>query len=252
MERVELMDMPINAVTREEAVEAVAESIERGRGGWVITPNLDHLRAFRRRPDLRRHFREADLVVADGMPLVWASRLQNTPLPERVPGSDLIWSLTEEAARRDASIFLVGGNPGAAHAAGAVLQASAPGVEISGAECPPRGFERDPRELARIERRLAAERPDVVYVGLPLDKQVALIPRLRRRLPGTWFLGLGISFSFVCGEVRRAPAWMQRTGLEWTHRLAQEPRRLFRRYVLEGIPFSAELFGHAIKRRVAA
>ena len=83
-----------------------------------------------------------------------------------------------------------------------------------------------------------------------IGTQVKLIPRLRREWPSAWYLGLGISFSFVSGEVRRAPRWMQRLGLEWLHRLSQEPRRLFRRYLLEGIPFSAELFAHAARRRL--
>jgi N-acetylglucosaminyldiphosphoundecaprenol N-acetyl-beta-D-mannosaminyltransferase len=247
--RVELMDMPIDRTTEREVVETVGDAVDRGEGGWVITPNLDHLRLFRRDDDLRRHFRDADLVVADGMPLIWASRIQDTPLPERVAGSDLIWSLTEEAARRRASLYLVGGNPGTAREASRVLQERARGVRIAGTACPPRGFESDPGEIDGLVERLERADPDIVYVGLPLDKQVALIPRLKRVLPSTWFLGLGISFSFVCGEVRRAPAWMQRLGLEWVHRLMQEPRRLFRRYLVDGLPFAARLLAHSARRR---
>jgi N-acetylglucosaminyldiphosphoundecaprenol N-acetyl-beta-D-mannosaminyltransferase len=215
----------------------------------VMTPNLDHLRLFRSSDDLRRHFEEADLVVADGIPLVWASRIQDTPLPERVAGSDLIWSLTKEAERREASVYLVGGNPGTAEAAGEVLRERAPGLTIAGTDCPPRGFEQRPGEVDSLGARIERSRPDIVYVGLPLDKQVALIPPLRRVLPSAWFLGLGISFSFVCGEVRRAPRWMQRVGLEWVHRLLQEPRRLFRRYLVHGLPFAARLFAHAAIQR---
>jgi N-acetylglucosaminyldiphosphoundecaprenol N-acetyl-beta-D-mannosaminyltransferase len=249
--RISLMEMPIDCVTEDEAVAQIGDALEGGRGGWVITPNLDHLRAFRREPELREPFREADLVLADGMPLVWASQIQNTPLPERVAGSDLIWSLSSEAGRKGASVFLVGGNPGTAEEAGEALARSSPGLDLAGAHCPPRGFERDQLELARIERSLRRAHPDLVYVGLPLDKQVKLIPRLRRSAPSAWFLGLGISFSFVTGDVRRAPRWMQRSGLEWIHRLVQEPRRLARRYLVEGIPFSAALFAHALRRRLA-
>jgi N-acetylglucosaminyldiphosphoundecaprenol N-acetyl-beta-D-mannosaminyltransferase len=250
-ERITLMDMPIDRVTESEAVATVGNALERGRGGWVITPNLDHLRTFARRPEIRPHFEEADLVLADGMPLVWASRVQDTPLPERVAGSDLIWSLTHEARRRDASIYLVGGNPGTAAEAGDVLRETAPGVKIAGSECPPMGFEADERKVEEVVETVGDERPDIVYVGLPLDKQVNLIPRLRDRLPSSWFLGLGISFSFVTGDVARAPLWMQRSGLEWVHRLSQEPTRLFHRYVVEGLPFSTRLFLHAMRRRVA-
>jgi N-acetylglucosaminyldiphosphoundecaprenol N-acetyl-beta-D-mannosaminyltransferase len=249
--RVDLMGLPVDAVTAPEAVEIVTDALGDGRGGWVITPNLEHLRAFRRRPELRPHFREADLVLADGMPLVWASRLQDTPLPERVAGSDLIWSLSRAAARHDASVYLVGGNPGTALAAAGVLEDAAPGLEVAGAHCPPMGFTSDGDELQRVERAVASSEADLVYVGLPLDKQVTLIPRLRERLPRAWFLGLGISFSFVCGDVARAPRWMQAHGLEWVHRLTQEPARLVRRYLIEGVPFALALFAHSARRRLA-
>jgi N-acetylglucosaminyldiphosphoundecaprenol N-acetyl-beta-D-mannosaminyltransferase len=251
MERIDLMGLPIDPVTTEDAIGTVATELERGRGGWVITPNLDHLRAYRRRPELREHFHAADLVLADGMPLVWASRLQATPLPERVAGSDLIWSLSREAARRGASVYLVGGNPGSAEAAAGVLEETAPGLEVAGAHSPPMGFLDNADEARRTAMEVAATEPDIVYVGLPLDKQVELIPQLRRRLPHAWFLGLGISFSFVCGEVRRAPGWMRTSGLEWIHRLGQEPRRLGRRYLLEGPPSVLALFAHALRRRFA-
>jgi N-acetylglucosaminyldiphosphoundecaprenol N-acetyl-beta-D-mannosaminyltransferase len=249
MERISLMEMPIDPVTHGEALGTVIGGLARGEGGWVITPNLDHLRQYRDRPDVRRHFADADLVTADGMPLVWASRIQDTPLPERVAGSDLIWSLTRGAARLGASVYLVGGNPGTADSAARVLSEAAPGLEIAGTSCPPPGFEDDPVQVERVEHAVAERSPDLVYVGLPLDKQLALIPRLRQRLPSAWFLGLGVSFSFVCGDVRRAPRWMRATGLEWVWRLMQEPRRLARRYLVDGLPLAGALFAHALKRR---
>jgi N-acetylglucosaminyldiphosphoundecaprenol N-acetyl-beta-D-mannosaminyltransferase len=251
VERIDLMGLPVDPVTSEDAVTTVTDELERGQGGWVITPNLDHLRSYRRHPELREHFHRADLVLADGMPLVWASRLQATPLPERVAGSDLIWSLSREAAERGASVYLVGGNPGSAEAAAGVLQDAAPGLEVAGTHSPPMGFLDDAGERRRAEEEVAAGDPDIVYVGLPLDKQVELIPQLRKRLPNAWFLGLGISFSFVCGEVRRAPDWMRATGLEWLHRLSQEPRRLARRYLVDGPPFMVALFAHSLRRRLA-
>jgi N-acetylglucosaminyldiphosphoundecaprenol N-acetyl-beta-D-mannosaminyltransferase len=250
MERVSLMGLDIDAMTEEQVVAQVVDRSLNDEGGWVITPNVDHLRSYRRRPELRRYFHSADLLLADGMPLVWASRLQGTPLPERVAGSDLIWSLSREAARRRASVYLVGGNPGSAEAAAGVLRDAAPGLEVAGAHSPPMGFLEDAAERRRSERFVAEANPDIVYVGLPLDKQVELIPRLRERLPHAWFLGLGISFSFVCGEVSRAPDWMRSTGLEWIHRLVQEPQRLGRRYVVEGLPFMLELFAHSLRRRL--
>jgi len=191
----------------------------------------------------------ARLVVADGMPLIWASRLRGSPLPERVAGSNLIWTLTAAAARKGAAIFLLGGNPGAAEACAERMRAEYPDVQIAGLMTPPRGFENDERAIEEILATLRASAPDIVYVALGFPKQEQLALRLAPHVPTTWFVGVGISFSFVAGEVRRAPRWMQVTGLEWVHRLVQEPRRLFRRYLVEGLPFAARLFAHALRSR---
>jgi N-acetylglucosaminyldiphosphoundecaprenol N-acetyl-beta-D-mannosaminyltransferase len=175
------------------------------------------------------------------MPLVWASRLQGTPLPARVAGSDLISSLSAAAAGEGRSIFLLGGDNGTAQAAANVLRDRYPQLVIAGTLCPPLGFENDEAAMRRITAVLEAARPDIVYVALGSPKQERLIDRIRPALPKAWWLGVGVSFSFLCGEVKRAPLWMRNWGLEWIHRLAQEPRRLFRRYVIAGIPFATML-----------
>src|SRR5262245_46886249 len=157
---------------------------------------------------------------------VFASRLQGTPLPERVAGSDLISSLSAAAARQGRSIYLLGGSPGSAEGTRAVLQQRHPDLHVAGVDCPPVGFEGDPDAVERVARTVVQGAPDIVLVALGSPKQELLIARLRDRLPGAWWLGVGISFSFLSGHVRRAPRWMRRTGLEWLHRLVQEPRRL--------------------------
>ncbi|MFW6061966.1 MAG: WecB/TagA/CpsF family glycosyltransferase [Planctomycetota bacterium] len=231
-------------------VNLIVDALADGRGGWVVTPNLDHLRRLRLDGQFRDVCRQASLLVADGVPLVWASRMQGTPLPERVAGSNLIFSLTEAAAVEGRSIFLLGGNPGTAEAAADEFRRRYPRIHVAGTYCPPVGFESDAEEMARIRTVLADARPDIVYVALGSPKQERLILQLRELLPQTWWLGVGVSFSFVCGDVRRAPRWMQRVGLEWLHRLCQEPRRLARRYLVHGIPFAAHLFASALYCRV--
>lgn len=233
-DRVELLGMGIDRVSGEEVVRRLAGS---GQGGCLLTPNLQHLREFRRSPAVAAAYRRCELVVPDGMPLVWASRIEGTPLPGRVPGSDLIFSISEGAAEHGRSLFLLGGSPGTAEQAAAELSRRYPGLRICGTLCPQPGFEDSPEELAEIEARVAAADPDLVYIGLPLEKQLLVMERLRRVAPRAWQVGLGVSFSFVCGDVRRAPELVQRLGLEWLYRLSQEPRRLMRRYLLEGIPF---------------
>lgn len=239
----------IHALTEAQCVDHILRQLDAGRGGWVVTANLDHLRLISRQPEYAGLCALASLTVADGMPLVWASYLQGTPLPERVAGSSLLWSLTAAAARQGRAIFLLGGSPGTAHAAASVLQQRYPTLHVAGTHCPAPGFEKDPQNIAHLTARLSNAAPDIVYVGLGKPKQDLLINQLRARLPQAWFVGVGISFSFVCGAVLRAPGWMQRLGLEWLHRLAQEPRRLGTRYLVHGLPLAAGLLsGAAIQR----
>jgi len=228
------------------------DSLLKGRGGWIVTPNLDHLRRCSTDPDYAAAVRHADLRLADGMPLIWASRLQGTPLPERVAGSDLIYSLSRAVAEEGMSIYLLGGDSGTATAAGETLRRAYPGLVIAGTHCPPLGFEHDPQEMQTIEDGLVASRPDVVFVALGSPKQEYVIQLLRPLLPKAWWIGIGISFSFVSGDVRRAPRWMQRCGLEWIHRLVQEPRRLARRYLVHGVPFAGRLLVGAVFQRFAS
>jgi N-acetylglucosaminyldiphosphoundecaprenol N-acetyl-beta-D-mannosaminyltransferase len=126
------------------------------------------------------------------------------------------------------------------------LQASHPSVRVAGTLCPPFGFDGNPSWTDRIELELRDAAPDIVYVGLGFPKQERLIVALRARLPHTWFVSCGISFSFLAGDIQRAPVMIQRLGLEWLHRLFQEPKRLFRRYLLQGIPFLFELLWSAL------
>jgi N-acetylglucosaminyldiphosphoundecaprenol N-acetyl-beta-D-mannosaminyltransferase len=248
--RVDLMGMLVDPVSEDEAVGHVLDALDSGRGGTIVTPNLDHLRQFAADAEVRRVYSAADLVVADGMPVVWACRLQGTPLPGRVAGSDLILSLSQAAAGRGRSVFLLGGNPGAAEAAAVELMRRSPGLEIAGTMCPPMEFEKSPLELMRVRRALIDAQPDVVFVGVGFPRSAQIAELLRPDLPNTWFAGVGISLSFVAGEISRAPKALQGMGLEWVHRLVQEPARLFRRYILHDLPFVGRVAVHSLRRRL--
>lgn len=246
---VRLMGMEIDRVTEADTIARIVGALGEGHGGWVITPNLQHLREFVRSPEVRASFEKADIVVADGMPLVWASRLLGSPLPERVAGSDMIWSLSAEAALHGRSVYLLGAEPPACDAARARLCDLYPGLRIAGCHSPPIGFAEDPAEMENVRQLLRAAQPDIVFVALSFPKQEQVIAGLRSVLPSAWFLGIGASLDFIGGAKERAPAWVIKLGLEWLFRLVREPRRLFRRYVLQGLPFAARLAAHAIVRR---
>jgi N-acetylglucosaminyldiphosphoundecaprenol N-acetyl-beta-D-mannosaminyltransferase len=247
-----LMGLNFAAVSERDTIDCVLEGVASGHGGWICPANLDVLRQWRESGEVRELMSHADLVVADGMPLLWAGGLQGSPLPERVAGSTLIFSLTAAAAESGASVFLLGGNPGSAEAAVAKLTAISPNLQLAGTLCPPFGFERDPAWLARIEAALADAKPDIIFVGLGFPKQERLIVVLRERIAHAWFVSCGISFSFAAGEIQRAPVVIQKLGLEWLHRLVQEPKRLYRRYLVDGIPFLFALLWSALATRTSA
>lgn len=245
-----LCGVRLHAITETQCIQHVLDQLQAGRGGMLVTPNLDHLHRCTKNMAFNALVAEADLVVADGMPLVWASRLQGTPLPERVAGSNLITTLSGAAAGRGRSVYLLGGSAGTAEGAARVLVERFPNLKIAGTFYPPLGFENDAAQMAQIVAGLAAAKPDIVYVALGSPKQEKLIARLRQILPDAWWVGVGNSFSFLCGDVRRAPRWMQVSGLEWVHRLSQEPKRLFRRYVVVGLPFAFTMLGRAVFKGV--
>ncbi|MBC7782240.1 MAG: WecB/TagA/CpsF family glycosyltransferase [Burkholderiales bacterium] len=248
---VRLKGVELHAITEKQCIAHILAALDAGEGGTVVTPNLDIIRRCRSDLNFASLVSEASLVVADGMPLVWASRLQGTPLPQRVPGSDLITSLSIAAAERGRSVFLLGGDDGVATRAAEALRIRAPKLKIAGTYRPPFGFEKSDEEMRRIIDAVTLAQPDIVWVALGSPKQEFLINRIRKVLPGAWWLGVGISFSFLAGSVQRAPRWAQLLGLEWLHRVKQEPKRLFRRYFVDGIPFALSLLCSAAANRLA-
>lgn len=239
------MGLPFARVTRDEVVDHVFRALERGDGGWIATLNLDYMRRCAADPDTRQLLSDPDLVVADGRPLLWAARLQGTPLTDRVAGSDLVWLLGERAAQEGRSLYLLGGSPGAAEGARARLLERWPALRITGVSAPRLSVDPTPAELEALRSELANARPDVIYVAFGAPKEERIISRLRAHLPTPWWIGVGVSLSFMSGDIRRAPRWMQRAGIEWLHRLSQEPRRLAYRYLVQDLPFAARLLARA-------
>jgi N-acetylglucosaminyldiphosphoundecaprenol N-acetyl-beta-D-mannosaminyltransferase len=248
-ETTSIMGLPFHRLDHPTLVRVFQEGIRDRNGGWIVTPNLDILRQFTTSTESRELILEASHRVADGQPIVWASRLVGSPVPERVPGSDLVLSLPDAAAQAGLPVFVLGGNPGVAAAAAARLEARCPSLEPVGSYCPPFGFEDDPAELERIKEAVQGARPVLVLIGLGFPKQERLIRLLRSEMPETWFVGVGVSLSFLAGDQPRAPVLLQRVGLEWMHRLLHEPRRLFQRYVMRGLPFGVRLLTWALIER---
>jgi N-acetylglucosaminyldiphosphoundecaprenol N-acetyl-beta-D-mannosaminyltransferase len=238
---VDLMGLRVHNLDHREAVQYVVEALRDRRGGWIATPNVDILRQLRRSAALTRMVNGADLVIPDGMPLVWASRLKGTPLKARVAGSELVLPLAEAAAANGLGVFLLGGAPGVAERAALEIMARVRGMTPVAWFSPPFGFESDERETGRILEQIRQADPDIVVCAFGFPKQEKLVEILCREFPSKWFVCAGGTLSMIAGETLPAPRWMRRAGLEWCHRLRLEPRRLFRRYVVHDVPFATRL-----------
>lgn len=224
---------------------------------YVVTPNVDHVVLFHERKALRAAYRDAALVLVDGMPVVWASRLLGRSLPGRVAGSDLVPALFEracgasspECAKGTAStdltpvpgaalkVFLLGAGPGVADEAAMRIRRDWPGVNVVGTESPPLGFENDGGECRRILASVAAAGPDLLLVGLGAPKQEVWTHRHRAEIRAKVVLCVGATIDFLAGAKSRSPLWMRKCGLEWLHRVSTEPRRLARRYARDAWVF---------------
>jgi N-acetylglucosaminyldiphosphoundecaprenol N-acetyl-beta-D-mannosaminyltransferase len=236
--KVELFGVPVAAVTAEEVLNDLEQCIvERQCGQYVVTLNVDILLTALENQDLFEACLAARWVVADGMPLVHASRLLGRSLPERVNGADLALGLMERAAARGYRVFFLGGDTGVPEAAAGCLRDRLPGLQVVGTSSPPLGFDSRPEEIAQTVAAVRAAAADIVLVGLGAPKQEFWLRHHLGEAQVPVGIGVGGTFNFWAGRVRRAPAVFQQAGLEWLWRLAQEPRRLWKRYLVRDLKF---------------
>ena len=240
--KVDLFGIRIDNLTGREAVAAMRELLKDGGRHYVVTPNVDHVVRLQKDPEFLEAYRGASLVMPDGMPVVWASRLLGKRLKQRITGTDLIPEVCRLAVEGGYSVFFLGGNPGVAEKAAENLKRSHPGLKMAGSYAPPFGFERDPAGNEETVRRVNQAGPDVVFIALGAPKQEKWIWRNAGRLQFRLALCIGSGLDYPAGLARRAPAWMQRCGLEWLWRVGLEPRRLARRYLIEDTAFLAIFF----------
>jgi N-acetylglucosaminyldiphosphoundecaprenol N-acetyl-beta-D-mannosaminyltransferase len=230
--RVRIGQLELDPVTFEQALERIAELVDAGEGGAVFTPNVDHVVKAESDVEFRRAYSSGSLCLADGVPILWAARLLGSPLPAKVSGSDLVLPLARLAGERRWRVYMLGGGPGVAAEAGVKLSREL-GVDVVGTDSP-FVHEDGTTEQAEVTlRRIAGTRPHLVLVALGAPKQERFIDRYSDQLRPAVAVGVGGSLDFVAGRTRRAPAWMSRAGLEWLFRLGQEPRRLWRRYLID-------------------
>lgn len=240
--RVRMFGISLDRITMHDAVQGLLGQLERAErhSHMVVTPNTDHVVMLQSRPDFQAAYQRAFMVVADGNPVVWASRLLGRSLPETVPGSDLVPALLSALPKRThkVKVFLFGAGPGVAlRAMDAIHLKWGNTVEVVGALSPEFGFESNEVASHNYAQQIAASQADVLLVGLGAPKQELWSLKHQAQLNVKLVMCVGATIDFLAGEKQRSPKWMQRVGLEWLYRMCQEPRRLVKRYAKDGVVF---------------
>lgn len=225
----------IDNITMDQAVDRIDDMAQNGMNQYVVTPNVDHIVRLEKDAYFRKIYEEAALVLTDGQPLVWISRLLGTPIVEKVSGSDLFPRVCERAAEKGYKIFLLGAAEGVAAQAAKNLEKKYPGIKIVGTFSPTYGFEKKEEELNKIFGVLRETKPDILAVGLGSPKQEKFFYENREKMQVPVALHIGATIDFEAGNVRRAPVWMSRCGLEWLYRLLKEPKRMAKRYLVDDL-----------------
>jgi N-acetylglucosaminyldiphosphoundecaprenol N-acetyl-beta-D-mannosaminyltransferase len=234
--RLKVGEVPIDVVTFQGALDAIEALVASGRGGYVVTPNIDHVVMAESNPEFRSAYAEAALSLVDGQPLVWVSPMVGEKLPDKISGSDLAWPLLERAAQKKWRVYFLGAGPGVAEkAAEKVLERY--GTQVVGCDSPMLSLNpSDPKSQEAFEKVRAAK-PDLLLVAMGAPKQELLMQKYRQAYAPAVAVGVGASLDFIAGTVKRAPQWVSKSGLEWAWRLSKEPKRLWRRYLVNDPKF---------------
>ncbi len=228
--RIKFMNTEIDNVTIDEALDAIDNLIKDGKPSYVVTPNVDHIVQLETDEEFREVYKNADLILTDGKPLIWISKKYKTPIKEKISGSDLFPKLCAMAAEKNYSMFFLGAKEGVAAKAAENLTLKFHGLNVVGTYSPSFGFENNADELEKIFSMIRQTTPHILIVGLGAPKQEKFIAKYLTNLNVPVSLGLGASLDFEAGTVKRAPKWMSDHGFEWLYRVLKEPKRLFKRY----------------------
>lgn len=245
--RVRVGTLELDALTRQDALDAIVTLVREGRGGSVFTPNVDHIVQAEHDETFRQAYSRTSLSLVDGTPVLWAARLLGTPLPEKLSGSDLFEPLLERAVRERLRVALLGGGPGVGELAARNLRARMPELQLVECLAPRIGLSATEEERACVER-LQQAKADLIFVCLGAPKQELFSDRNRQALAPAVLVCFGAAVDFAAGTLARAPAWVSSVGLEWAFRLAREPRRLAARYLLRDPEFLKIVAVQALSR----
>lgn len=235
MEKQALLNTYINNLTMSEAISSIENMIEADKKSYVVAINVDVVMKIEKDIYLKRIVDNADMVLVDGKPLVWISKMHNKPLKAKISGSDLVPLLCEVAAEKHYSMFFIGGKDGVAEQAKKRIERKLPDIKIVGTYAPPLGFEKDEEELKKINKIISAAKPDLLISCFGCPKQEKWIYENINEYDAKVSICAGATIDFLAGNVKRAPHWMSEHGLEWFYRFIQEPKRMFKRYFIDDV-----------------
>lgn len=235
MTRIKLMNTEIDNLTMGETLDTIDTLIQQKKNAYVVTPNVDHIVQLEVDGELREVYKNVDLILTDGKPLLWIAKWYGTPIKEKISGSDLFPRICELAAQRGYTMFFLGAAEGVAAKAAKNLMKKFPGLNVVGTYSPPYGFEKDENEMNKIEKKIRKANPHILIVGLGCPKQEKFIYHNCEKLGVPLALGLGASLDFEAGNIKRCPKWMANYGLEWLFRISQDPKRLVKRYLVDDL-----------------
>lgn len=235
--RVRMFGVDIDVLDMRQTVDRIHGWIESDERDckYVVTPNVDHVVMLQKNEQLQQAYEDASMVVADGFPLIVASKWLGNPLPERVAGSELVPLLFDRFQERDrpTRVYLLGAMPGVAVKAARAIDRRWSNIRVVGTYSPPFGFQDDEAECEAILKRIQDSEPELVVFGVGAPKQEIWTQRFHKRIDAKALLCVGATIDFLAGEKAQAPVWMRRCGLEWLHRCASEPKRLVKRYLTD-------------------
>ncbi len=246
--RVDVLGMGFDAISFDGAVERVREALRSGTRLQIVPGNVDFVMKARRDPDFRRQLQHVDLVVADGVPIVWAASLLGTPLRSRVSGTELVRACAAVSAELAAPVALIGAAPGVADRAAERMLVEAPNAQLHAIPTPNRLDGEATRQVVRDVKECGA---GILLVALGAPRQERWVHDNLEQTGALVGIGVGSAFDILSGDKPRAPQWMCDSGLEWAYRMAQDPRRLARRYLLEDSPFLGHLAVAVAARRAS-
>ena len=235
MEKQRLLNTYVNNLSMSETIDEIEKMIACEKKSYVVAINVDVVMKIEHDSYLKKITDNADMVLVDGKPLIWVSKIYKNPVKAKISGSDLVPLLCAEAAHKGYSLFIIGGKEGIAKKAKIRLEEQYPTINVVGTYAPPFGFEDDPNELDKINNMISEKKPDLLIACFGCPKQEKWIYENYQKYDAKVSICAGATVDFLSGNVNRAPKWMSEHGLEWFYRFLQEPKRMFKRYFIDDI-----------------